>query len=85
MAYLRSFEAETHLSTQFVVVPDFIGPNEEILSAGSENGKLHFWDIQTGELVSVLQEHSKHSGCITINHAKPGMIATSSDDNHIIM
>ncbi|KAF9127156.1 hypothetical protein BGW39_006080 [Mortierella sp. 14UC] len=85
MAYLRSFEAETHFSQDFVIIPAFIGPNEEILSAGSENGKLHFWDVETGDLVSVLDEHSKHSGCITSNQVQPGMIASSSDDNHIIV
>ncbi|KAG0281446.1 hypothetical protein BGZ95_003481 [Linnemannia exigua] len=85
MAYLRSFEAETHYSYSFMIIPSFVGPNEEILSAGSENGKLHFWDVETGELITVLEEHSKHSGCITTNLAQPGMIASSSDDNHIIV
>ncbi|KAF9091158.1 hypothetical protein BGX23_005425 [Mortierella sp. AD031] len=85
MAYVRSFEAETFENNHFVILPTFVGPHEEILSAGSENGKLHFWDVETGDLITVLEEHSKHSGCMANNLVQPGMLASCSDDNHIII
>ncbi|KAF9927053.1 hypothetical protein FBU30_003515 [Linnemannia zychae] len=85
MTYLRSFEAQTFENKNFVIFPAFTGPNEEILSSGSENGKLHFWDIESGELIMVLEEHSKHSGCNSTSPVHPGMMASCSDDNHIII
>lgn len=85
MTYLRSFEAETLENNDFIIMPTFVGPREELLCAGSENGKLHLWDIETGDLISVLDEHSKHSGCMASSPIYPGLMASCSDDNHIIM
>ncbi|KAF9962320.1 hypothetical protein BGZ72_007373 [Mortierella alpina] len=85
MSYLRSFETETYINDVFMIVPAFAGYNEELLCAGSENGKLHFWDIETGEVVSVLDEHSNHSGCISVHPSQAGMAVSCSDDNTIII
>ena len=85
MTYLRSFEAETYINDVFMIVPAFAGCNEELLCAGSENGKLHFWDVETGEVVSVLDEHSNHSGCMSVHPSQAGMAVSCSDDNTIIM
>ncbi|KAG0311868.1 hypothetical protein BGZ97_011594 [Linnemannia gamsii] len=85
MTYLRSFEAETLVNTDFIIMPTFIGPHEELLCAGSETGKLHLWDVETGDLISVLDEHSKHSGCMASSLVYPGLMASCSDDNHIII
>ncbi|KAF9575368.1 hypothetical protein EC968_003419 [Mortierella alpina] len=85
MTYLRSFEAETYINNVFMIVPAFAGCNEELLCAGSENGKLHFWDVETGEVVSVLDEHSNHSGCMSVHPSQTGIAVSCSDDNTIIM
>ncbi|KAF8944502.1 WD repeat-containing protein 26 [Haplosporangium gracile] len=85
MTYLRSFEAETFENSFFIIMPTFIGPREELLCAGSENGKLNLWDVETGDLISVLDEHAKHSGCMASTLVQPGMMASCSDDNHIIV
>ncbi|KAG9325708.1 hypothetical protein KVV02_006211, partial [Mortierella alpina] len=84
MSYLRSFEAETYINDVFMIVPAFAGCHEELLCAGSENGKLHFWDVETGEVVSVLDEHSNHSGCMSVHPNQAGMAVSCSDDNTII-
>ncbi|KAG0021668.1 hypothetical protein BGZ80_001927 [Entomortierella chlamydospora] len=85
MTFLRFFEAETYIDEAFVIVPTFVGPNMELLCAGSENGKLHYWDIETGELVSVLEEHSLHVGGVSANPGHPGMVASCSDDSLVII
>ncbi|KAG9072511.1 hypothetical protein KI688_000282 [Linnemannia hyalina] len=85
MTYIRAFEAETLENDAFIIVPTFIGPNEEILCSGSENGKLHLWDVETGDLISILDEHSKHTGCMASNIVHPGIMASCSDDNHVIV
>ncbi|KAI1320406.1 hypothetical protein EDD11_001209 [Mortierella claussenii] len=85
MTFLKFFEAESFIHEKFVIIPAFAGPNLELICAGSENGKLHFWDVESGEVVAVLEEHSMHSGCMTINPNHPGMIASCSDDNNIII
>ncbi|KAG9319994.1 hypothetical protein KVV02_002410 [Mortierella alpina] len=82
---LRALEADTYINEKFVIMPSFFGPGGEILCAGSENGKIHFWDVETGELIDVLNEHYKHSGWVTIHPTLQGMMATCSDDNHIIL
>lgn len=78
-------EADTFIDDEFVIMPAFCGLDMEIVCAGSETGKLHFWDIESGELIAVLDEHSQHSGWMSFNTATPGMMASCSDDNHIIM
>ncbi|KAF9288524.1 hypothetical protein BGZ68_000153 [Mortierella alpina] len=85
MSYLRSFEADTYINNVFMIIPAFAGCQEELLCAGSENGKLHFWDVETGEVVSVLDEHSSHSGCISVHPSQAGMAVSCSDDNTIII
>ncbi|KAG0236283.1 hypothetical protein BGW42_003695 [Actinomortierella wolfii] len=85
MTYLRTLEADTYVDKEFVIVPSFIGPEEEILVSGSENGLLHAWDVQSGELIQTIEGHSKHVGGVTGNRAEPGMMVTCSDDNHIIV
>ncbi|KAK5828550.1 WD40-repeat-containing domain protein [Linnemannia elongata] len=85
MTYIRAFEAETLKNDDFMIIPTFIGPNEEILCSGSEDGKLYLWDVETGDLISVLDEHSKHAGCMASNLVHPGIMASCSDDNHIIV
>ncbi|KAF9167908.1 hypothetical protein BGX20_011462 [Mortierella sp. AD010] len=85
MTFMRFFEAETYIDEAFVIVPTFVGPNMELLCAGSENGKLHYWDIETGELVSLLEEHSLHVGGVSANPVHPGMVASCSDDSLVII
>ncbi|KAF8977141.1 hypothetical protein BGZ46_007613 [Entomortierella lignicola] len=85
MTFLRYFDAETYISEEFLVTPAFAGPNMELLCVGSENGKVHYWDIETGELVAVLEEHSTHVGCVSSNPGHPGMVASCSDDSHVIL
>ncbi|KAG0307707.1 WD repeat-containing protein 26, partial [Dissophora globulifera] len=82
---VKSLSADSYLNESFNIVPVFCGPNNEILLAGSENGKLHYWDIETGELIAVLVEHSKHSGCCTFFPSMPGFMASASDDNTVII
>ncbi|KAF9904479.1 hypothetical protein BX616_001280, partial [Lobosporangium transversale] len=76
MTFMRSFEADSYMNQTFVIIPAFVGPNQELLCAGSENGKLHFWDIESGELVEVLEEHMMHAGCVSVNPKYPGMISS---------
>ncbi|KAF9112513.1 hypothetical protein BGX27_003270 [Mortierella sp. AM989] len=85
MTFLKSFEAETYVNCKFTIVPTFVGPNLELLCAGSENGKIHYWDIETGEVIAVLEEHSMHVGCVSANPSHPGMVASCSDDGHVII
>ncbi|KAF9572004.1 hypothetical protein BGW38_008561, partial [Lunasporangiospora selenospora] len=82
--FLRVLEADQHMNHDFVIMPAFCGPHGEMLCSGSENGKIHFWDVETGEVISMLDEHSKHSGWATFHPTLPGMMATCSDDNHIL-
>ncbi|KAF9976435.1 hypothetical protein BGZ73_008570 [Actinomortierella ambigua] len=85
MTYLRTLEADTYENYKFLIMPSFAGPQEELLVTGSENGLVHVWDVQSGELIQTLEGHSQHVGCVTSNTAEPGMMATCSDDNHIIV
>lgn len=85
LSFIRSMEADTFIDDVFVIMPAFCGPDMEIVCAGSETGKQHFWDIESGELIAVLDEHSQHSGWMSFNTATPGMMASCSDDNHIII
>lgn len=84
-SFLRRLEAESYVNVAFVITPAFGGPNDEIVCCGSENGILHFWDVETGELVKVLEEHSQHVGCASFSPVYPGLMVSCSDDNHIIM
>lgn len=84
-SFLRRLEAESYVNVKFVITPAFGGPNDEIVCCGSENGKLHFWDVETGELVKVLEEHSQHVGCASFSPVSPGLMVSCSDDNHIIV
>ncbi|KAG0079040.1 hypothetical protein BGZ93_000364 [Podila epicladia] len=84
-SFLRTLEAETYVSKTFVIVPTFGGPNDELICCGSENGILHFWDVETGELVKILEEHSQHVGCGSFSPIYPGLMVSCSDDNHIII
>ncbi|KAF9432782.1 hypothetical protein BGZ76_010318 [Entomortierella beljakovae] len=85
MTFLRFFEAETYINDMFVMIPSIVGPNMELLCAGSENGLIHYWDIESGELVHTIEEHSSHVGCISVNTCYPGMVASCSDDNSILI
>ncbi|KAG0325864.1 hypothetical protein BG000_001644 [Podila horticola] len=85
LTFLRTMEADSYVDDTFVIMPTFCGPESEMVCAGSETGKLHFWDVESGELIEVLDEHSQHSGWINFNMAMPGMMASCSDDNHIII
>ncbi|KAF9357576.1 hypothetical protein BGX26_003472 [Mortierella sp. AD094] len=85
MTFMKFFEAESYIDESFVIVPTFVGPNLELLCAGSENGKIHYWDIESGELVSVLEEHSMHVGGVSVNPSHPGMVASCSDDSLVII
>ncbi|KAG0047368.1 hypothetical protein BGZ83_007570 [Gryganskiella cystojenkinii] len=85
MALVRTLEADTYVNQQFIIMPAFFGPNDEILCSGSENGTLNFWDVETGELISVNEEHSKHSGWVSSHPSTQGVMASCSDDNHIII
>ncbi|KAF9937142.1 hypothetical protein BGZ65_001767 [Modicella reniformis] len=85
MSFLKFYEADTYTNDAFVIIPAFVGPNQELLCAGSETGKLHFWDIESGEVIAVLEEHSMHAGCTAVNPHHPGMLASCSDDNLIII
>ncbi|KAF9409316.1 hypothetical protein BGZ94_001996 [Podila epigama] len=83
--FIKALEADTYVDEQFVIKAAFWGPRQELVCAGSETGKLHFWDIESAELISVLDEHSQHCGWLSFNIAVPGMMASCSDDNHIII
>ncbi|KAF9194771.1 WD repeat-containing protein 26 [Haplosporangium sp. Z 11] len=85
LTFLRALEAYSYVNERFVIMPSFCGPHGEIICAGSENGKVQFWDVETGEVIMVLEEHSKHSGWVTFHPTVPGMMATCSDDSHIIL
>ncbi|KAG0204803.1 hypothetical protein BGX28_003375 [Mortierella sp. GBA30] len=85
LTFLRALEADTYINKMFVIMPAFLGPNCEILCAGSETGAVHVWHVETGELIDVMYEHSQHSGYATSHPTIPGMMATCSDDNHIIV
>ncbi|KAG0225453.1 hypothetical protein BGX31_007622 [Mortierella sp. GBA43] len=85
MTFLRSFEADTYTNDAFMIIPSFVGPNQELLCAGSESGKLTFWDIESGEFVEVLEEHTMHAGCTAANSHYSGMMASCSDDNLVII
>ncbi|KAF9901435.1 hypothetical protein EC991_006106 [Linnemannia zychae] len=85
LTFLRALEADTYVNSRFVIHPSYCGPHSEILASGSENGKVHFWDLETGELIMVLEEHSKHCGWTDQHPHLPGLMATCSDDNHIIL
>ncbi|GJJ73542.1 hypothetical protein EMPS_05900 [Entomortierella parvispora] len=85
LEHMRALEAETYENGIFIIMPGFCGPNDEILCSGSENGKLNFWDVETGEIIAVSEEHSKHSGWVSFHPTTPGMMASCSDDNHIII
>ncbi|KFH68480.1 hypothetical protein MVEG_05295 [Podila verticillata NRRL 6337] len=84
-SFLRRLEAESYVNLVFVITPAFGGPNDELVCCGSENGILHFWDVETGELVKVLEEHSQHVGCASFSPVHPGLMVSCSDDNHIIV
>ncbi|KAF9577941.1 hypothetical protein BGW38_006537, partial [Lunasporangiospora selenospora] len=85
MNFLRSFDADTYDNDRNLVIPMIAGPNNELVCAGSESGKIHIWDLETGELIQVLEEHSRHTGCLTAHPKYPGMIVSCSDDNCIII
>ncbi|KAF9366229.1 hypothetical protein BGX34_004918 [Mortierella sp. NVP85] len=85
MSFMKYFEADTYADDFFMIIPSFVGPNQELLCAGSENGLLNYWDIESGEVVAVLEEHLRHAGCTTVNPHNPGMLASCSDDNLIII
>ncbi|KAI1311618.1 WD repeat-containing protein 26 [Mortierella claussenii] len=85
LTFLRALEADSYVNEMFIIMPTYCGPHFEILCAGSENGKLHFWDVETGEMILVLEEHSKHSGWSAFHPTMPGLMASCSDDNHIIL
>ena len=85
MSFMKYYEADTYADDFFMIIPSFVGPNQELLCAGSENGQLNYWDIESGEVVAVLEEHLRHAGCTTVNPHNPGMLASCSDDNLIIM
>ncbi|KAF9541295.1 hypothetical protein EC957_003251 [Mortierella hygrophila] len=85
LTFLRALEADTYLNGRFVIRPSFCGPHNEIVAAGSENGIVHFWDLETGELIMTREEHSKHCGWTDMHAHLPGLMATCSDDNHIIL
>ncbi|KAK3822168.1 MAG: quinon protein alcohol dehydrogenase-like superfamily [Linnemannia elongata] len=85
LTFLRALEADTYLNAKFVIRPSFCGPHNEILAAGSENGMVHFWDLETGEMIMTREEHSKHCGWTDMHAHLPGLMATCSDDNHIIL
>ncbi|KAF9102191.1 hypothetical protein BGX29_004860 [Mortierella sp. GBA35] len=85
LKFLRALEAETYVNERFVIRPSFCGPNGEILGTGSENGIVHSWDLESGELIMTLEEHSKHCGWVDMHPQLAGLMATCSDDNHIIL
>ncbi|KAF9130893.1 hypothetical protein BGX30_013312 [Mortierella sp. GBA39] len=85
LTFLRALEADTYLNGKFVIRPSFCGPHNEIVAAGSENGMVHFWDLETGEVMMTREEHSKHCGWTDMHAHLPGLMATCSDDNHIIL
>ncbi|KAF9355299.1 hypothetical protein BGX26_006726 [Mortierella sp. AD094] len=85
LTFMRALEADSYVNDLFLIMPTFCGPNGEILCAGSENGKLNFWDVETGEQIMILEEHSKHSGWTAFHPTMPGLMASCSDDNHIIL
>ncbi|KAF9895626.1 Dipeptidyl peptidase 2, partial [Lobosporangium transversale] len=85
LTFMRALEADSYINEMFKIMPTFGGPHYEMLCAGSENGKIHFWDVETGELITVLEEHSKHSGCTAFHPTTSGLMASCSDDNHIIL
>ncbi|KAG0352148.1 WD repeat-containing protein 26, partial [Gamsiella multidivaricata] len=85
LTFLRALEADSYVNERFIIMPAFLGPNKEILCAGSENGKLHFWDVETGEAIAMLEEHSKHCGWSAMHPTMPGLMASCSDDNQIII
>ncbi|KAG0360597.1 WD repeat-containing protein 26 [Gamsiella multidivaricata] len=85
MTLVRTFEAESFAHEDFTIFPTFAGPNEELVCTGSENGKLHYWDLRSGELVTVLEEHTMHVGCTDAHPRQPGMMASCSDDGGIII
>ncbi|KAG9061681.1 hypothetical protein KI688_007262 [Linnemannia hyalina] len=85
LTFLRALEADTYLNGRFVIRPSFCGPHNEIVAAGSENGMVHFWDLETGEVIMTREEHSKHCGWTDMHAHLPGLMATCSDDNHIIL
>ncbi|KAF9177554.1 hypothetical protein BGZ49_005610, partial [Haplosporangium sp. Z 27] len=83
--FMRTLEADSYVNDKFLIMPSFCGPNGEILCSGSEDGKLNFWDVESGELIMVLEEHTRHSGCTAVHPTMPGLLASCSDDNHIIL
>ncbi|KAF9090473.1 hypothetical protein BGX27_002255, partial [Mortierella sp. AM989] len=85
LKFIRVLEADSYVNDRFIIMPMFCGPHGEILCAGSENGMLNFWDVETGEQIMILEEHSKHSGWVAFHPTMPGLMASCSDDNHIIL
>ncbi|KAF9922035.1 WD repeat-containing protein 26 [Linnemannia zychae] len=85
LKFLRALEADTYINKNFVIHASFTGPNDEILATGSENGIVHFWDIESGELILERGEHSQHCGWTEMHPTLPGLMASCSDDNHIIL
>ncbi|KAF9412539.1 hypothetical protein BGZ76_005164, partial [Entomortierella beljakovae] len=85
LTFMRALEADSYVNERYVIMPTYCGPFGEILCTGSENGILNFWDVETGELIMILEEHSKHSGWVVFHPTHPGLMASCSDDNHIIL
>ncbi|KAG0295865.1 hypothetical protein BGZ96_010774 [Linnemannia gamsii] len=85
LTFLRALEADTYLNATFVIRPSYCGSQCEILASGSENGIVHFWDLETGELIMIREEHSKHCGWTDVHPHLPGLMASCSDDNHIVL
>ena len=68
------------MQEKFILKPCFVGPSEDLVAIGSENGKILIWAKIHGSLLGWVTGHSSCVNCLVINPKNPSTLVSCSDD-----
>eukprot|EP00698_Gefionella_okellyi_P011547 TRINITY_DN3049_c0_g1_i1.p1 TRINITY_DN3049_c0_g1~~TRINITY_DN3049_c0_g1_i1.p1 ORF type:complete len:438 (-),score=70.20 TRINITY_DN3049_c0_g1_i1:1277-2590(-) len=79
----RSFcgsKAFTKLDSPFLIHPAHGGHTNRLVASGGEDGRVHIWHRETGELLEVLHGHDSSANEVVFHPVVPNLLASAGDD-----
>ncbi|KAK9787482.1 hypothetical protein WJX73_000111 [Symbiochloris irregularis] len=70
-----------HINKETVKDVSFVGPHDEVVAAGSDNGCMYLWDRRTGRLLAALRGDGCIVNCIAGHPHEPVLASCGIDDS----
>ncbi|CAM9406699.1 unnamed protein product [Laminaria digitata] len=72
-----------HRQARYIVRSTFGGLNDSFVASGSEDSLVYIWQRERGDLIAALPGHAGTVNAVHWNPARPGMLASVSDDQTV--